>query len=77
MEKFVKQFSNMKLDEDPKGEMVNYALCAAQHTNISIFDPSCYEEACTKNVWVKAMQEELHSIEKNDTSKLCKLPKGK
>ena len=78
MEKFVNQFSNMELDEDPKGEMVNYALCAAQNTNISIFDPSCYEEACTKNVWVKATQEELHSIEKkNDTWKLCELPKGK
>jgi len=77
MEKFVKQFSNMELDEDPKGEMVNYALCAAQNTNISIFYPSCYEEACTKNVWVKAMQEELHSIDKNDTWELCELPKGK
>ena len=57
--------------------MVNYALCATQHTNISIFDPSCYEKDCTKKVWVKAMQEKLHSIEKNDTWELCELPKGK
>ena len=28
-QKFVKQFSNIKLDGDIKGEMVNYAFCAA------------------------------------------------
>jgi len=38
----------MELDEDPKGEMVNYALCATQNTNISIFDPSCYEKLAPK-----------------------------
>ena len=41
------------------------------------FYPSCYEEACTKNVWLKAIQEELHSIEKNGTWELCDFPKGK
>jgi len=77
MEKFVKQFSDMEIDEDPKGEMVNYALCVDQNVIFLNFDPYCYEEACIKNVWLKAMQEELHSIEKNDTWEHCELPKGK
>jgi len=77
MENFVKQFNDMEINEEPKGEMVNFALCAAQNTIFSNFDPSCDESACTKNVWLKAMQEELHSIENNDTWELYEFSKGK
>ena len=77
MESFVKKFSDMKVDEEPKGEMVNYALCATKNVIFSYFDPYSYEEFCTKNVSLKAMQEELHSIQKNDTWNICEFPKGK
>jgi len=56
MEKFFKQFSVMEVDEDPKGEMLNYAfLCSLKCYVFIYINPSCYEEAYTKNLWFKAM----------------------
>lgn len=46
----------MEVDEYPKGEMVNYALCVGQNSFSSNFDPSFYKEDYTKNLWFKAMQ---------------------
>lgn len=39
--------------------------------------PKTYEEACEKEVWVRAMEEEMKSMEKNNTWKMTKLPIGK
>ena len=42
--------------------------------------PECFEEAMShqhKNEWVKAMQEEMKSLNKNYTYGLVKSPKGK
>jgi len=39
--------------EEPKGEMVNYALCTSiSNFDFSIIEPSFYEEACTNSVWL-------------------------
>ena len=38
--------------------------------NFALFvdcDPVVYEEAASDDRWVKAMEEEIHAIEKNDT----------
>jgi len=32
--------------------------------------PSCFEYACTNDVWMKEMEEEMHSIEKNKLQKV-------
>ncbi|GKD31724.1 retrovirus-related pol polyprotein from transposon TNT 1-94, partial [Tanacetum coccineum] len=40
-------------------------------------DPTNAESAIGKEVWKKAMQEEINSIEKNGTWKLVNLPEGK
>ena len=43
-------------------------------------EPECFEEAMShwhKSEWVKAMQEEIKSLNKNHTNHLVKLPKGK
>ena len=37
-------------------------------------DPVVYEEAASDDRWVKAMEEEIHAIEKNDTWELTSLP---
>lgn len=44
---------------------------------ILYFELSFYEKACTKDVWLKSIQEEMNSIVKNNTWELCDLPKGK
>ena len=61
--------------------MVNFALMASTSTssvskaiNVDVCEPSCFEQACSNKVWMKAMNEETSSIVKNDTWKLCKLP---
>jgi len=40
-------------------------------------DPEHFEEAMKEKKWCKAMDEEIHAIEKNDTWELTKLTKGK
>jgi hypothetical protein len=39
-------------------------------------DPSTYEEAAKFEIWRKAMDQEIESIEKNDTWELTDLPSG-
>jgi len=36
-------------------------------------DPLSFNEAVTKEKWIKAMDEEIHAIKKNDTCKLTNL----
>jgi len=58
-------------DNDPTDEdMVNFALFAD-------CDPVTFEEASCDDNWVKAMDEEIQSIEKNNTWELTTLPGGK
>jgi hypothetical protein len=60
-------------DDDPddtEEEVTFYAL-------FSDCDPVAYEEAINKECWMKAMDEEIHAIEKNDTWELTTLPEGK
>ena len=86
MQNLVARLESMHIygDEDnrePKGEVVNYPLsCVSKsisNTNTAVVEPSCYEEACSNGVWMKAMKEEIDAIERNNTWELCKLPKGK
>jgi hypothetical protein len=49
-------------EENPIGETVNFSLLSKVD-----FEPSCFEDACTNEVWVQAMQEEIYSIYRNDT----------
>ena len=39
-------------------------------------DPTTFESAVKEEKWRKAMDDEINSIEKNDTWKMCNLPKG-
>jgi len=45
--------------------------------NMAMIEPNCYEEASKQEVWVKAMEEEVKMIEKNNTWELVNCPKGK
>ncbi|KAL6178054.1 hypothetical protein ACLB2K_049574 [Fragaria x ananassa] len=51
-------------------DIVNFALYVD-------CDPLTYDEACHQQHWVKAMDDEIHAIEKNDTWELTSLPEGK
>ena len=64
--------ANQGHEEKPIGEKVNFSLLAKVD-----FDPSCFEHACTSEVWVQAMQEEMDSIHSNDTWELRELPHDK
>ncbi|KAJ0865267.1 putative RNA-directed DNA polymerase [Helianthus annuus] len=44
---------------------------------LSSFEPSTYEEAATSKEWLKAMQNELESLEHHNTWSLVNLPDGK
>lgn len=60
-------------DDDPddmEEEITYYALFAD-------CDPATYEEATNKDCLMKAMDEEIHAIEKNNTWELTTLPEGK
>ncbi|RDX80760.1 hypothetical protein CR513_38653, partial [Mucuna pruriens] len=45
--------------------------------NMAMLEPECYEEASKKEVWVKAMEEEIKMIEKNNTWEIIDCPHGK
>jgi len=45
--------------------------------NMAMIEPNCYEEASKQEVWVKAMEEEVKMIEKNNTWELVNCPQGK
>ena len=58
-------------DDDPiDEELVNFALFAD-------CDPITYEDAARNDCWLKAMEEEIGAIEKNNTWELTDLPRGK
>ena len=40
-------------------------------------EPENFEEASKQEVWIKAMEEEIKMIEKNETWELVDIPKGK
>ena len=44
---------------------------------MAMIEPNCYEEASKQEVWVKAMEEEVKMIEKNNTWELVNCPQGK
>jgi hypothetical protein len=44
---------------------------------LSTIEPNNFEEASNDEHWVKAMEEELHQIEKNETWELVPRPKNK
>jgi hypothetical protein len=39
-------------------------------------DPFSFNEVVTEEKWIKAMDEEIYAIEKNDTWKLANLPES-
>ena len=45
--------------------------------NMAMIEPNCYEEASKQEIWVKAMEEEVKMIEKNNTWELVNCPQGK
>lgn len=51
-------------------ELHNLAVFSSNH------DPTTYEEAAKFEIWRKAMDQEIESIERNDTWELTDLPKG-
>lgn len=51
--------------------MASFAL-----VDIVDLEPSYFENPCTNDIWIKAMEEEMQSIKKNDTWELVELPKG-
>jgi len=80
----------MLRDEDngePKGDVVNYDLMASTSnahisssyriTKFDNLEPSCFEQVCSNKVWMKAMNEEISSIVKNDTWELCEMPQNR
>jgi len=61
--------ANQAHEESPIGEIVNFALLAKAEL--------CFEDACTNEVWMQAMQEEMDSIQRNDNWTLRELPHDK
>jgi hypothetical protein len=59
-------------EENQIGETVNFSLLSKAD-----FEPSCFKDACTNEVWLQAMQEEIYSIHMNDTWELTKTPHDK
>jgi hypothetical protein len=59
-------------EENPIGETINFDLLSKAY-----FEPSCFEYACTNEVWVQEIQEGIDYINKNDTWELTKLPHDK
>ena len=49
------------------------------YSNFALFscDPLYFDEAIKEDKWIKAMDEEIDSIERNNTWELMDLPKGK
>jgi hypothetical protein len=59
-------------EQNPIGETVNFSLLSKAD-----FESSCFKDACTNEVWLQAMQEEIDSIHKNDTWDFTELPHDK
>jgi hypothetical protein len=54
-----------------------FSSYVATMSHIIDFEPSCYEEASSQQVWRDAMMEEYQSIIKNDVWDIVPRPKGK
>ena len=52
-------------------------LDVSSNFSLLAFQPSSFEEAIRDDNWVQAMDEEMNSIEKNDTWDLVDLPNDK
>ena len=66
----------------PIQDYISYPNVSKEHygfiTSLSkIYEPTSYEIAQSDPKWCKAMDEELHALEKNQTWELCALPHGK
>lgn len=59
-------------DHESKDDVVNYALL----TSVEI-EPSNYDQTCTNELLLKAMEEEIYFITKNEDWDLMEIPKGK
>ena len=54
-------------------------MCSPEQTHLSLtytIEPTYFEESSEDEFWNKAMDEELHQIEKNDTWELVPRPKN-
>jgi len=62
-----------------KGDVVNYALIFIVNNVSKLYvytiEASKFEKSCTNKVWLKAMKEDMDSIEKNSTWELVYFPK--
>lgn len=70
-----KDFIVRRDDDDTHEEITNETM-----VNFCLFvdyDPVSYEEAVASHKWNQEMEEEIHSIEKNNTWELHTLPVGK
>jgi len=58
-------------DHEPKGDVVNYAFL--MRVEIKSYN---YDQAYINDLWLKAMEANITSINKNDTLDLVDLPQG-
>lgn len=77
VDQVIKRLENLhlysdELDGEPKDKLASFALVVSDDLK-----PSCYENACTNDVWINSMEEKIHTIVKNDTWELFELPRGK
>ncbi|KAL0429361.1 UNVERIFIED_CONTAM: Retrovirus-related Pol polyprotein from transposon TNT 1-94 [Sesamum radiatum] len=70
-------------DQSPRYRSINDIYNATERMNgdnlFCLFmndEPLSFEEAIKEKKWIQAMEEEIHSIEKNDTWELATLPSG-
>ena len=56
------RYQNQAHEEDPIGETINFALLTKAD-----FEPSYFEDAYTNEVWMQVMNEEMDSINRNET----------
>ena len=66
----LKDYEVMKDTEITNEGLVNFCLFA-------YCDPISYEETTSDEKWIQVMNEEIQSIEKNNTWELTSLPVGK
>lgn len=63
---------NQAHDKNLIGVKVNFYLFTKAD-----FEQSCFEDACTNEAWMQAMQEEMDSINRNDAWELKDIPHDK
>lgn len=62
--------SGENLSEEEEEGLENFVMFTL------INDPSCFEEAIVENRWREVKDQEIDSIERNETWELCSLPAG-